>query len=161
LFLNSGTNSYLRGLEGEFNESTNAIRIELNRFERTGFLLSTMEGNRKVFRANQKHPLYQDINNILRKYVGLDQIVENVVQKLGSVKRAYFVGDIAIGLDVKLIELVLIGNGIDQNVLMKYIRKAEQLIRRKIIYFIVGEEQEKLYLRERKEAFLIWESQEK
>jgi len=120
-----------------------------------------MEGNRKVFRANQKHPLYQDINNILRKYVGLDQIVENVVQKLGSVKRAYFVGDIAIGLDVKLIELVLIGNGIDQNVLMKYIRKAEQLIRRKIIYFIVGEEQEKLYLRERKEAFLIWESQEK
>ena len=35
-FLNSKTTSYLRGLEAEFGESSNAIRIELNRFEKAG-----------------------------------------------------------------------------------------------------------------------------
>jgi len=158
LFLNSESNSYLRGLEGEFNESTNAIRIELNRFERAGFLVSVMEGNRKVFRANKKHPLFGDINSILRKYVGLDQIVENVVQRLGHVKRAYIVGDMAMGLDMKVIELILIGNGINKSYLTKYVRKPEKLIHRHILYLIVGEEQELLYLKERKEALLIWKS---
>ena len=32
-FLNPGTRSYLRSLATEFNESTNAIRLELNKFE--------------------------------------------------------------------------------------------------------------------------------
>ena len=33
-FLNSSTSSYLRDLESEFGESTNAIRLELNRLSR-------------------------------------------------------------------------------------------------------------------------------
>jgi len=32
-FFNSQTKSYLRSMEKEFGESSNAIRIELNRFE--------------------------------------------------------------------------------------------------------------------------------
>ena len=32
-FLNSNSKAYLRGLEQEFAESTNAIRVELNKFE--------------------------------------------------------------------------------------------------------------------------------
>ena len=36
-FLNSRTTSYLRDLENEFDESTNAIRVELNRFEKAGY----------------------------------------------------------------------------------------------------------------------------
>ena len=37
-FLNSNTTAYLRSLESEFGESTNAIRIELNRLEEAGML---------------------------------------------------------------------------------------------------------------------------
>ena len=37
-FLNSNTTSYLRSLESEFGESTNAIRVELNRLENAGML---------------------------------------------------------------------------------------------------------------------------
>ncbi len=32
-FLNSNAKAHLRGLETEFGESSNAIRLELNRFE--------------------------------------------------------------------------------------------------------------------------------
>ena len=52
-FLNSSTKAHLRGLESEFGESSNAIRLELNRFEAAGLLYSLREGNKKVFQANQ------------------------------------------------------------------------------------------------------------
>ena len=155
-FLNSNANSDLRGLEGEFNESTNAIRIELNRFEEAGFLVSSKEGKRKVFRANKKHPLFGDIHSIIRKYIGLDSIIEQVVHKLGDVKKAYIVGDMAMGLDSPVIELVLVGNGINQEFLLKYISKAEQLIQRSIQCLILEDAQEPLYLQGRKEVFLVW-----
>jgi len=159
-FLNEESRSYLRGLEGEFNESTNAIRIELNRFEDAGLLLSGMEGNRKIFRANTLHPLYDDINSILRKYVGLDKIVENVVRKFGQLKKAYITGEMAIGIDNKIIELVLVGDDIDHIYLKKCIKKAKKIISRSIIFLILGEEQERDYLRQRKDAFLIWKNSE-
>ncbi len=160
-FLNEDSRSYLRGLEVEFNESTNAIRVELNRFEKAGLLLSAEKGNRKIFRANRNHPLYNDINSILRKYVGLDKIVEHIVEKLGHVKKAYITGEMAIGLDNKTIELVLVGNGINQTFLKNCIEKAEKAINRNIGFLILQEDEEKAFLKQRKEAFLIWENLEK
>jgi len=156
-FLNEDSRSYLRGLETEFGESTNAIRIELNRFEKAGLLLSSNEAKRKVFRANTGHPLYNDINSIIKKYVGLDRIVEEIVKKLGNVKRAYITGEMAIGLDIKVIDLVLIGNRIDRKYLQTCVNKVEKIIHRNIHPLILNEEQEKPYLRDKGEVFLIWE----
>ena len=96
-FLNSNTRSYLRRLETEFGESTNAIRIEINRFEQAGMLSSELVGNKKMFRANLEHPLFGEIHNILLKYVGLDRIVEDVVKRLGEVQRVYLVGEFSKG----------------------------------------------------------------
>lgn len=65
LFLNSQTTAYLRNLETEFGESTNAIRQELNRFEKAGLITSETEGNKKVFKANTGHPFFPEINKLL------------------------------------------------------------------------------------------------
>jgi predicted transcriptional regulator len=54
-FLNSETTSYLRHLESEFGESTNAIRLELNKLEEAGMLNSQFEGNKKIYQANKQH----------------------------------------------------------------------------------------------------------
>ena len=64
-FLNGNTSSYLRNLESEFGESSNAIRLELNKFEEAGLLNTSLEGNKKLFKANTQHPLFKDIHNIL------------------------------------------------------------------------------------------------
>src|ERR1700761_2017521 len=93
LFLNPSSTAYLRGMAEEFNESTNAIRIELNRFEDAGMLVSKNQGNKKVYQANQNHPLFKDINNIVLKYLGIDRIVETVVQKAGNLEKVYLTGD--------------------------------------------------------------------
>lgn len=46
-FLNSKATAYLRSLEEEFGESTNAIRLELNRFEDAKMLTSEPDGKKK------------------------------------------------------------------------------------------------------------------
>lgn len=134
-FLNSNTTSYLRGLESEFGESTNSIRLELNRFEEAGMLISHQNGNRKVFQANKKHPLFEEIHNILLKHLGLDKIVEGVIERLGNVEKVFLVGAFAKGMDSKIIDLIFIGD-IDKPYLINLIEKVEKLISRKVRFLI-------------------------
>jgi len=156
-FLNSDSRSYLRGLESEFGESTNAIRLELNRFEEAGLLISSMDKNKKVFRANRQHPLFNDIHSIVKKSMGLDQLIEKIIDKLGNVSRAYITGEIARGLDHPEIEVALVGNNIDKSYLDILIAKAEVLIKRSIKCLILRCDEENEYLTKYPEAFLLWE----
>jgi DNA-binding transcriptional ArsR family regulator len=137
-FLNSNSRSYLRNLETEFGESTNAIRLELNKFESAGLLTTELDGNKKYFRANTKHPLFKDINNILLKHLGFDQIVERVVNKLGHLDKVYVTGDFAKGMDNNMIDLIFVGDGINKEYLIKLIEKTEELIKRRIRYVVFG-----------------------
>lgn len=138
-FLNSKAESYLRNLETEFEESSNSIRLELNKFEKAGLLTSRSSGNRKYFRANTTHPLYQDINNLLHKYIGLDQIIEKVIGKLGDVIKVYVAGDFAKGLESRIIDLLFIGDSINREYLANLVERAEELINHKIRYLIFTE----------------------
>jgi len=147
-FLNSNSASYLRGLEQEFGESSNAIRMELNRFERANLLSSFSKGNRKYFQANKKHPLFKDIHNILLKQIGIDQIIERVVNKLGDVEAVYLVGDFARGCDSQIIDLIFVGKAIDKYYFMRLVDKCEKLIKRRIRYLVLNEENSKDLLKD-------------
>lgn len=161
-FLNSNSSSYLRGLEQEFGESSNAIRLELNRFEQAGLLTSNSQGNRKYFRANISHPLYRDIHNILLKYVGFDQIIEKVVNKLGKVEEVYVVGDFARGKDSRVIDLLFVGEGIDREYLIRLVDKCEKLIDRKIRYLVFENGEAEAFLEDFRpeEILLLWKDRE-
>ncbi len=139
-FLNSETKSYLRSLEAEFGESSNAIRLELNRLEKAGMLSSQMEGNKKMFQANIQHPLFSEIRNIVIKHLGLDRIIESVIERLGEVRQVFLAGRFSKGLDSDIIDLIFIGQ-IDRNFLIQLIEKAEKLVHRKIRYLIYKEEE--------------------
>lgn len=140
-FLNSKTQSYLRNMESEFGESSNAIRVELNRFEEAGLLTSSPIGNKKMYMANTKHPLYNDIHNILLKFVGLDQILDKVTSHIGDLKAAYITGKFAIGLDSKIIDLILVGENLDRKYITTLIEKAESMTTRKIRFIILSVEE--------------------
>ena len=134
-FLNSTTTSYLRGLEGEFGDSTNSIRVELNKFEEAGLLSSFSKGNKKLFQANTEHPLYNEIHSIILKYVGIDRIITNVAKRLGYIDSVYLVGKFARGLDSNIIDLIFVGD-VDRDYLVKLITKVEELISRKVRYLV-------------------------
>ncbi len=130
-FINPSSRAYLRGLAKEFNESTNSIRVELNRLTKSDLLVSNNKGRTVLYKANTKHNFFKDIQNVVLKYVGIDDLVENMVSKLGDVKSAYIIGDYANGIDSGIIDLVLIGE-IKQDILNKLTSKTEALINRKI-----------------------------
>ena len=155
-FLNSQTTSYLRGLEAELGESTNSIRVELNRLESAGLLNSSSEGNKKLFSANTRHPLFSEINSILKKFVGIDQIVERVTSQIGDLQSAYITGDFAVGKDSPIIDLALIGDHLDKSFIDTLVEKAEEMINRKIKYLILTED-EMNHFYDKKPVLLIWE----
>ena len=156
-FLNSNAKAYLRGLETEFGDSSNAIRLEINRFEQAGMLKSEMIGNKKMFQANVEHPLFNEVHSILMKYVGLDQIIENIVKRLGEVRRVFLGGEFSQGLDSQIIDLIFVGN-IDINYLVSLIEKTEKLVSRKIRYVIYTDaEGEKIdWSKYRTMPLLLW-----
>ncbi len=161
-FLNSDTKSYLRNLETEFGESTNAIRLELNKFEKAGMLLSELEGNRKYFKANTKHPLFKDLNNIVFKYIGLDWIVDYVVRKLGNLEKVYLTGSFANGLDGTSIDLIFIGV-IDEVFLDEICQKVKKKLHKEISYQIIDNKDLILLLKQDKGSnyLLLWESEKR
>jgi len=133
-FLNSKNTGYLRNLEEEFGESSNAIRLELNKFEKAGFLDSASEGNKKIFSVNTQHPLFKDIHNIIMKMVGLEYVVDYVLQHIGDLEKVYLVGKMSKGQETEIIDLVLVGNDINKQFLIAQIEKAEKKIEKKIRY---------------------------
>ena len=156
-FLNSQTTSYLRSLETEFGESTNSIRVELNRLENAGLLGTSANGNKKMFFANTDHPLYNDINNILKKFIGIDQIIEQITNQIGELQAAYLTGDFAIGKDSNIIDLALVGNNLDRAYIEKLVEKAESFISRRIKSIILTSEEMMQYYSD-KPVLLIWKS---
>jgi hypothetical protein len=140
-FINSKNTAYLRNLEEEFGESTNAIRLELNKFEKAGFIDSYSEGNKKLFTVNTKHPLFKDINSIVLKLTGLDHIIDYVLQRIGDLDKVYLVGKLSKGQPTDIVDLVLVGGDINKAFLAEQIEKAEKKINKKIkyVHFVPGE----------------------
>ena len=131
-FLNSKNTAYLRNLEEEFGESTNGIRLELNKFEKAGFLQSASEGNKKIFSVNTQHPIFKEINTIVLKMTGLEYVVDYVLQRIGDLESVYLVGKLSKGQDTDIIDLVLVGDQLNKSFLLEQIEKAEKKLNKKI-----------------------------
>lgn len=156
-FINPQQSAYLRSLAAEFDESTNSVRLELNRLEEATLVQSYMDGNRKMYKANLSHPLFNELRTIVLKHLGLDQFIEHIVEKLGDVKKVYLIGELARGSNSDLIDVVFIGD-LDKLYLLDLVEKAQKVLNRKIRFVVYGltEALPKELLGE--EALVLWET---
>jgi hypothetical protein len=149
--------AYLRQLADEFGESTNSVRIELNRLTEAGLLESYAEGNTIMYQAKTSYPLFPELKKIVSKITGIDQIIEEVIQRLGSLHSAYLIGDYAKGIDSGTIEVILVGEKVDEVYLKELISKSEELINRKIKYLILNQVELKKYKQQiNDDLFVVW-----
>ena len=155
-FLNPDTRGYLRQLSAEFGESTNGIRVELNKLAEAQILSVSNEGRNKVYNANTHHPLFTEIRNIVLKSTGIDSVINNIIKKVGALKLAFIRGDYARGKDSGLIDLVLVGKDLNSREIERVRAKTEKLIERKInILQLQPEEYDKLQDSFSREPILI------
>ena len=133
-FLNIANEGYLNGLANEFEESTNSVRKELNNLSSAGYLVKYNENNKVVYKANASHPLYKIIQKIVKKHLGIEEILETVLKKIGNVKKIMILGDYAKGIDSGHIEILIIGDNISENYLKEITPKIEKKINRKVSF---------------------------
>jgi DNA-binding transcriptional ArsR family regulator len=158
-FLNPTMKAYLRQLADEFGESTNAVRVELNRLTEAGILESEADGNVINYKAKESHPLFPEIRSIVSKMTGLDSIIEWVIQRLGDLDFAYIIGDYAKGKDSGVIDVILVGK-VDKLYLTELIEKAEDLVQRKIRYLVMNQVELENYKQKNEEPILLlWSKQ--
>ncbi|SFI78148.1 helix-turn-helix domain-containing protein [Myroides guanonis] len=131
-FIHAGNQGHLRGLATEFNESTNAIRKELNNLSEAGYLEKEQVQNRVRYKANIHHPLFGSLQDIVRKYVGLDEIVEKVVSRMGAVEQIAITGNYAEGKSAGPIEVVVVGKNLNTDYMDQLSQKASELLDRKV-----------------------------
>ena len=130
-FFNPQTRSYLRELAKEFNVSSNAVREELNQLTRTNLLRSEKTGRQVFYQANTEHTLFPELKSMVGKVMGIDKVIDGIINRLGDLEQAYLIDDYAEGKDTGIIDILLVGQ-IDPYHLNDLSRKTERYIHRKI-----------------------------
>ena len=134
LLLNPASKVYLRGLERDLGVSSNTVRLELNKLQEMHLIEAHDDSeNTKVknYVVNQGHPMFKTLRGIIMQFVGLDQIVDQIIKKLGNLDQVYLTGDLAEGKNSPFVDLVIVGN-VDKSYMYQLIEKVEPLISKKI-----------------------------
>ena len=135
-FISQTNRGYLNGLASEMGESTNSIRKELNHLFDAGYLNKVKKDNKVEYLVNSDHPLYETLRKVVYKHLGLEDIVENVLEKIGNVKKIILIGDYAEGKDTGSIEIILVGKNLDMDYINNLELKIEKIIDRKVTFYL-------------------------
>ena len=138
-FVNIANRGYLNSLASEFGESTNSVRKELNNLTSAGYLSKKNIDNKVIYKANKKHPLFKNLQKIVREHLGIETIIENILTNIGDFDNILLLGDYARGIDSGVIEILVVGKNINQAYLHEIKNKIEKKISRNIIFLISNE----------------------
>jgi predicted DNA-binding protein YlxM (UPF0122 family) len=161
-FFNPEARSYLRELAKEFNVSTNAVREELNQLKKTDLLKSEKNGRQVFYKANTRHALFPELRSMVSKVMGIDQVIDSIIERLGNLESAYLIDDYAEGKDTGIIDIILVGD-IDHYHLNDLSRKTERYIKRKIRSLVLSRDEFKKFEPKLKACphILIWQDDKK
>ena len=137
LFLNPQVSCYLRELATEFALSPTALKEELDSLSSAGYLTRKQNGRSVYFGANTEHPFFPEIHSIVRKSLGIDKLLDDVLMSLGKVEAVYILDDYALGKDSGIIDLLVVGE-VDRSRLDELSGITEHKINRKIRTLILG-----------------------
>ena len=135
-FLNQDSTSYLRNLERELNESANSIRTELTKLENLQLLISSMEGNKKVYQVNLSNIFFLDIRNMLLKESGYDIIKSILYQGIGGLQDIYIQNNSNMELN-NMAYLILVGENLIALTIKPLINEIEIIINKKVEFIVM------------------------
>ena len=137
-FVSQANSGYLNGLANEMGESTNGIRKELNHLHDAGYIKKVKVNNKVEYKANTDHPLFEVLRKVVFKHLGLEDVVETVLERMGDVDQIILIGDYARGNDSGLIEVFLIGQDLNMEYIANIENKIEELINRKVSFYLAS-----------------------
>ena len=122
-------------------------------------LISEKNGRQVFYKANTSHALFPELKSMVSKVMGIDQVIDSIIERLGNLESAYLIDDYAEGKDTGIIDILLVGN-IDHYHLNDLRRKTERYINRKIRSIVLNKREFQSFIKEhdKRPRLLIWES---
>ena len=85
-FSESNSRCHLRELAHDFDASPGHVRSELQQLSAAGLLTSAKVGRQLQYRADCSHPLFPELQSMVRKSLGMDRIVDSIIGRLGKLE---------------------------------------------------------------------------
>lgn len=155
LFYSNLTEMYhVRGIVREVGEEINAVRRELERFEKVGILKKEPRGNRVYYFVNRDYSGYGDLLQIVSKSTGLGKAIIEAKNKLGKISIVMFSGKFTRRKPRKddSVDVLVVGEIVLPE-LAAIIRTFESKLGREINYTVMTRE-ELEYRKKRRDPFL-------
>jgi predicted nucleotidyltransferase len=117
------------------NSGTGAVARELSRLQRSGLVSVQSIGNQKHYRANPESPIFQELQSLVLKTVGLaTPLAESLRAYANQITAAFVFGSVAKGSDTAAsdIDLIVIGHDLDYSDLYAALQEAESKLCRKV-----------------------------
>jgi len=90
LFNHPGESFYVRELVRATEEEINSVRRELANLAAVNIIQSEWRGNRRFYWANLRHPLFDELLNLVKKSNGFGKALIKSRQKIGDIKFLIF-----------------------------------------------------------------------
>ena len=132
-FINIANTGYLNQLAEEFSESTNSVRKELNNLTQANYLNKEYVKNKVIYRANVKHPLFSELQNIVKKYLGIEEMVQTVLNRMGKFDEIFLLGDYAKGIDSDQIDVLITGFDLNTDYIHELEIKLSELLKKRVV----------------------------
>ena len=115
--------------------SSASLQRELNRLSESGIVNSKKFGNLRIFKANQKSPVYQELYSLVKKTLGIDHEISIALVPLHqNLEHALIYGSVAKNTDTASsdIDLMLVGKNLRLSKILDLLTPVESKIGRKI-----------------------------
>ena len=115
--------------------SSASLQRELNRLSESGIVNSKKFGNLRIFKANQKSPVYQELHSLVKKTLGIDHEISLALVPLQqNLEHALIYGSVAKNTDTASsdIDLMLVGKNLRLSKILDLLTPVESKIGRKI-----------------------------
>lgn len=136
-FSNPTVSLYVREMAQIFHVDAANLSKELSRLEKTGLFVSNFRGNQKYYAINKTYPLYNELQSIVFKTVGIEGGIKKLLDGIKGILCAFIYGSFAEGKEYPEsdIDLFIIGKP-DEDKLIEKIGAFEKDAGREINYNI-------------------------
>jgi predicted nucleotidyltransferase/predicted transcriptional regulator with HTH domain len=126
---------YMSEIVRNVHSGTGAVERELSRLQHSGLVTVERIGNQKHYRANRESPIFEELQGIVLKTVGLTEpLRHSLATYADKIKTAFVYGSVAKGTDTALsdIDLMVIGDDLTYTDLYEGLQKVENTLRRHV-----------------------------
>ena len=133
LFADGNRELHLRDLTRQSGLTLGTMQGELAKLSAADLVTSVRDGNRRYYRANARHPLFRDLQQLVLKTAGLRDVLAEALRGIKGVEIAFVFGSLAggTGKSASDVDLLVIG-GAGLRELAPRLRQAGEQLGREI-----------------------------